>query len=196
VQEQTHNQHTRESCALSDCPNTASSLHRSLVLANVWTEDALLFAFDFTPGDALEAESAFPVSWLVGRIACNPIIFVVLKASSSCPKRAAVHRCSLIGASCSRFIGFQCKINIGGHRKNERTVLSRLIGSGHDDVAIWAAVKYEQFRNLVPRHKLNSVLVDDVLLVRRYATGVNIEADHASYKVRANVLLPGFLRPA
>jgi len=43
---------------------------------------------------------------------------------------------------------------------------------------------------------LNLVLVSDVLLVGRFIAREHVEADHASHKVGANVLLPCLLRSA
>lgn len=43
---------------------------------------------------------------------------------------------------------------------------------------------------------MNLVLVNDVLLVGRFIAREHVEANHASHKVGADVLLPCLLRPA
>lgn len=197
MQEQTHNQPTEEKCAETDCVGIASLPHRSIVLAIDQGSSRAAVGLRLIRVDALEADEPFPVDWLIGCQAVSTF-FVILKASSSCLKlKAAVHRYSLIGgASCSRFIGFKAEVNIGGHRKYERTCLSRFVSSRHDNVTVLVTVKYEQKGELIPRNKLNLFFVDDVILVRCNAARVNIEANHASYQVGTYVLLPGFLWPA
>ena len=72
-------------------------------------------------------------------------------------------------------------------------MLRWLVSSWHDDVAIWATLELEFLCNFVPRDKLLLSLIDQVLLGGVLARWINIEADHATDKVHANLLLPCIL---
>lgn len=75
-------------------------------------------------------------------------------------------------------------------------MLFGLVGGGHDVVTVWVAIKFQDQGKFVPWHELNLLLVHDVVLGRCFFTREDIEADHASHQIGADVLLPGFLRSA
>lgn len=68
------------------------------------------------------------------------------------------------------------------------------VGGRHDVVSLRVAIKRDHMGELVPWHELNLTLVDDVLLVRAFTAREDVESNHASDQVGADVLLPGFLR--
>jgi hypothetical protein len=83
---------------------------------------------------------------------------------------------------------------MSGDGDDEGAGAARLVGGGHNDVAVRVATETDDLGDFIPRHKLDGILVDKVVLIGSNASGVDVEAYHATHQVVADFLLPGFLR--
>jgi len=91
-------------------------------------------------------------------------------------------------------VGSNREFALSGHRDNVRTQTVGFVGGGHDHVALSGSIQANHLSDFIPRHELDLIFVPDVVLVGSNASGVDVQADHASNQVVADLLLPGFLR--
>jgi hypothetical protein len=65
-----------------------------------------------------------------------------------------------MGASVSFPIAGHLEVNVSGDGDDEGAGAARLVGGGHNDVAVRVATESDDLGDLIPRNELDGILVD------------------------------------